>query len=184
MFLYIFRKEDVRATEKDKVFFSILSHILTFSITILCKFKFFTIQSTDTHSDSLFSLHSRLKCTSVLDLEILLLQKLYPFNLNHRKSSSVSKNFTSSIYKNIPQFMIAFTWRCPFLYTQYSRKWTRSCHSNKWSRWVSEQSFQRYVACIFINEILFLTVFFYLRCYIGAHQLVQDEMPQNNGRRI
>lgn len=34
MFLYIFRKEDVRATEKDKVFFSILSHILTSSITI------------------------------------------------------------------------------------------------------------------------------------------------------
>lgn len=155
--------------------------------------KFFTLQSTDTHtdtdthSDSLFSLHSRLKCTSVLDLEILLSQKLYPLNLNHRKSSSVSKNFTSSMhlyFKNIPQFMIAFTWRCPFLYTQYSRKWTRSCHSNKWSRWVSEQSFQRYVACIFINEILFLTIFFYLRCYIGAHQLVQDEMPQNNGRGI
>lgn len=119
--------------KRQSIFLNIITHpnIQYYYIMQFYYNKFFTLQSTDTHtdtdthSDSLFSLHSRLKCTSVLDLEILLSQKLYPFNLNHRKSGSVSKNFTSSMhlyFKNIPQFMIAFTWRCPFLYTQYSRK--------------------------------------------------------------
>lgn len=34
MFFYIFRKEDVRVIEKDKVFFLILLYILIFSIII------------------------------------------------------------------------------------------------------------------------------------------------------